>query len=107
VSVEDYPVSFSLEVNVEPAYEDIRKVQTAVHRTLGLLRQMGVTSLDDFITKGQRAIQIANQARLAIAALQATSGPIGWALFGIGLVSTWVSTVDFIDDLDNELKGRE
>jgi len=107
MSVEDYPVSFSLEVNVEKAYEDARKLQTVLYRTLGLLRTMGISSLDDFSSKAQRAIILANQARLAIAAFQAAAGPLGWALFGIGVVSTWVTTVDFIDDLDNELKGRD
>lgn len=94
----DETVSFSLEVNVEKAYEDWRRFQTVVYRTLGLLRQIsGDENLDRAIAKVQRFIAIVNQARLAVIAFQAASGPLGWALAGIGLVSTWVSTVEALE----------
>jgi len=108
MSVEDYPVSFSLEVNVEKAYEDIRKLETVLYRALGMLRQMGAgPDLDRMITQIQRAIAMINQLRLTIIALQAASGPIGWALAGIGVVSTLVLTGDFIGSVNYDgTRGR-
>lgn len=98
MSVEDHQVSFSLEINVEQAYQDIRRVQTLLYRTLGLLRRMGLSEeIDEAIAQIQRLIAILNSARLAIAALEAASGPIGWALAAVQVGTTLFSVADMIE----------
>jgi len=100
----DEGVSFSLEINVQKAYEEVRKLQTIVYRTLALVKQLtGNEELDAAITRMQRAISIANQLRLTMAATQATMGPIGWAMLAVSTAATITTTQEFIED---ELRGR-
>jgi len=99
-NVEDYQVSFSLEVNVEKAYEDLRKIQTILFRTLSLLRRFGLPEdIDAFITKLQRAIALLNLYRLTIISVEAASGPFGWALAGIGVATAVVDTAEFVMEI--------
>lgn len=100
MSTEDHIVSFSLEVNVEKAYQDLRRVQTVLYRTLDLVKRLsGDENIDQAITKIQRMIAIINQLRLTIIALEAASGPIGWLLAGIGAASFLVTTAEFAMDM--------
>lgn len=92
MSIRDETISFSLELNVEEAYTEIRRLQTLIYRTIGLIRQMGLPEeADEMLMKIQMIIAQINTLRLAIMALQAASGPIGWALFGVGLATAVAS----------------
>ena len=96
----DETVSFSLEVNIEKAYEDVRRLQTILSRSLGLIRRMsGNENLDDAIRKIQSMIAYLNTLRLAAAAAQAATGPIGLAMFGITMATTVASTYDLMMDM--------
>jgi len=95
----DEGVSFSLEVNVEKAYEDVRRLQTAFYRTLGLAAQLtGDENLQRGIRTMQRAIAVANQLRLALAALQAArmaaGDPLAWAMAGLSFAEVGVSVFE-------------
>lgn len=104
MSIEDYPVSFSLEVNVEKAFEEWRRFQTVAFRTLGLVRRLsGSEDLKQSIDAMQRWIAVANRLRLAYAALQAArmaaGDPLAWAMAGLALAEVGV-------DVGTELSGR-
>jgi hypothetical protein len=104
MSIADESVSFSLEVNVTKAYEDIRRLQTVFYRTLGLVRRLsGDENLNRTIDIMQRAIATANRLRLAMAALQAArmaaGDPIAWATAGISFAEVGA-------DFTTELTGR-
>lgn len=104
MSVEDHTVSFSLEVNVEKAYENVRRLQTVFYRTLSLARRMGLPeNLEAQIRVIQRLINILNQLRLAYiavrAARMAAGDPIAWAMAG-------VSVATFAMDLATEVNSR-
>lgn len=99
----DETVSFSLEVNVGPAYESLRKLQTVLYRTLGLIsRASGNEDLNKFCEHIQRAISLCNRLRLAYAALQAArmaaGDPLAWAMAGISIAEVGV-------DVGTELSG--
>ena len=102
MSFEDYPVSFSLEVNIEKAYENIRKYQTALYRTLDIMRQLGLPSnVDAAMSKLQQIISLANTARLTLHQLQiaqAGTPGVGWVLAAIGLISTLSTAGSMIED---------
>jgi len=71
----------------------MRRFQTIVFRTLGLMRQIGLpTPIDRAIAKLQQIISVANQARLALAALQAArmaaGDPLAWGLFFVSAGAT-------------------
>lgn len=96
----DETVSFSLEVNVEPAYQDFRRLETIVTRCLGLMRRIGLPeNIDEGIRKIQSIISYLNTLRLTAAAAQAATGPIGMAMFGITMATTVASTYDLMMDL--------
>ncbi len=84
----DETVSFSLEVNVEQAYTQVRKLEMLFSRTLGMVQRLtGDENLNRSIGLMRRAIAVANQLRLAMAALQvarmAAGDPIAWATAGL------------------------
>lgn len=93
-------MSFSLEVNVREAYTDLRKVQTLLFRTLGLMRRFGLPEdINAAISLMQRMIMVANQLRLTMATLQAASGPMGWALLGVSVATTAFATGDLMNEM--------
>jgi len=94
--VRDEDVSFSLEVNVEPGFTAVRRLQMVLFRTLGLMRRLGLPpQIDRAIAGLQQLISTANQARLALLALQAVrmaaGDPIAWMQAGISVVTVAVS----------------
>lgn len=104
MSVRDYPVSFSLELNVENAYVEARKLQTVLFRGLGLARRLtGSENLQKSIDVMLKATAIANRLRLALRAVQlarmAAGDPLAWALAGISVAEVGM-------DIATELDGR-
>ena len=91
-------VSFSLEINIEKAYVEIRRVQTLLFRTLNLVQRLsGDEKLDAFVSKLQRLISILNTTRLTIMAFQIAAGPIGWGLAIVGLAGTALTIAEEMD----------
>ena len=75
---------------MEHAEREVRRLETVLYRTLGVLRRLtGSEEISYVIAKMQRAIMIANQLRLAILALQAArmaaGDPVAWALAGVSI----------------------
>ena len=100
MSTIDETVSFSLEVNVDKAVSDLHKYETVLYRVLGLWLRMGLPpEIEAQVRYLQRLIAILNQARLAALALQAASGPVGWALAGVGFLTMALSSGELIGDV--------
>lgn len=99
----DETVSFSLEINVQQAYTEIRRLQTLLYRTLGLVRRFGLPeNAEAMITQIQRLITLLNSLRLSLIAVQMAAGPVGWALAGVSLLATAMTAGDFIE---NDMRG--
>ena len=99
MAIEDHTVSFSLEVNVEKAAENIRRYETVLYRALGLVARMGLPeNVKEQLRVLQQTIAAVNRLRLAYAALQAArlaaGDPVAWGLAGIGVLETGASLVD-------------
>jgi len=100
--VQDHEVSFSLEVNVETTEKDIRRVQTLLYRTLGLMRRFGLPEEVDFaIRKIQGLIAMLNTLRLTLLLLQAQAGPVGWALAIVGFAGGAMAAGDMMFEVNN------
>ena len=102
MSVDDTTVSFSLEVNVEQAYQNVRRLQTVLNRSLSTLRRLTRSeNLQDFYREAQRAIAIANELRLALASLQAlrmaAGDPLAWAMAGVATAQVVISVADELE----------
>jgi len=95
----DETVSFSLEVNIGKAEDDIRRLQTVLSRTLGLASRLtGDENLQRGIAAIQRYIAWLNQLRLAYRAVQlarmSAGDPLAWALAGVAMAEAGVSTYE-------------
>lgn len=92
MSIEEHAVSFSLEINVQKAYEDVRRLQTVLYRTLGLFDELGLPKdVRRQAREIQQAIAWLNQLRLAWIATQTAMGPLGWALAGLSIAGVFAS----------------
>jgi hypothetical protein len=94
-------VSLSLELNTQQAEASVRQCLTLLNKTLYLVQQLGGGDPDvqRLINNLNRAIALMNQLRLTVIALEAASGPVGWALAGVGLALTALSATDFVQDM--------
>jgi len=96
MSTIDETVSFSLEVNVEHTETQIRRLETVLYRTLGLINRLGLSEkLSQQIAEIQRQIALLNKLRLAYLAVQtarmAAGDPIAWAMAGLAVAEAGVS----------------
>jgi len=89
LSYGNYPVSFSLELNVHKATEDLRRLQTVLYRTLDIAQRLGDPNLNRLIRLIQRVITLVNALRLAYKALHlakmAAGDPLAWAMAGVSV----------------------
>jgi len=93
-------VTFNLELNVESAISSVRRLETLLFRTLGLLRRLGLPEdIEAVIFKLQRLVMVIRMAHTAIIAFQAASGPIGWALALVGLAAAAASTASMMMEI--------
>jgi len=85
-------VTFNLELNVEQAISQIRRMETLLFRTLALINRLGLPEdISRAISVVQRLIMTVRMLHTAILAFEAATGPIGWALAGVGFISSMVS----------------
>jgi len=104
LSVEDHTISFSLEVNVEDACREFRRLLAVAYRWMAIAERLGLPEdVQRQIQSLQNLIRVLNSARLAIRAFEMASGPIGWAMAAASVVS---AAFTFGDMLDYELRGR-
>jgi len=69
---------------VREARQEVLQFQVALSASLSLFRRLGLPpKINEAISRIQRMIMFANQARLAVLAFYAASGPLGWIMFGI------------------------
>ena len=77
--------------------EELRRVQTALFRTIRIFSRMGLPEdIDRGIETVQRLISTLNQLRLTMIALEAASGPSGWWLALTGLASTQYAAANVV-----------
>lgn len=88
-------VSFTLTLTVEQSITELRRLQTAIYKSLELFRRMGMPEeLDKAIMVIQRMISVVRQLEIAAIALHAGLGPIGWILGGVGIASAALTAFD-------------
>lgn len=95
----DETITFNLELNAAQLQTEVRKLELLLFRSLDLLSRLGLPEeIDAAITKIQRLVMTIRLLHSAIIAIQAASGPIGWALAGIGIAVSVLSTGELISD---------
>jgi hypothetical protein len=98
--VSEETVTFNLELNVEQAIDNARRLELLLYRSIALLGRLGLPeNIDQAISKVQRLIMTIRLLHTAMIALEAASGPIGWALALVGVASALLSTGDLIYDV--------
>jgi len=99
MSAEDHSVTFNLELNVEQVIENIRKYETLLYRSLALAKRLGLPEdISQQIEKIRQLIMAIRLAHTSMIALEAASGPVGWALATVGAVSAALTFGDMAYD---------
>jgi hypothetical protein len=97
-------ITFNLELNIERAWDNARRLELLLYRSIALLGRMGLPeNIDQAIAKVQRLIMTVRLLHTAAIALEGASGPIGWALALVGVASALLSTGDLIYDVTRGL----
>ena len=90
-------VTFNLELNVEQAFSEVRKYETVLFRTLGLMRRAGLPEdMKASIMLIEQLIMSARMLQTAIAALNVSmaTSPAGVVLGGMGIMMAGVSAIE-------------
>jgi len=84
-------------IDMEELKKQAMRAQLALYGTLGILRRLGLPDeVNQAMRVVQRMISTLNMLRLTMIAVQAASGPIGWALALIGISSFALDFGDFM-----------
>ena len=104
---EQHEIEYALTVNIEDATNQIRSLERMLFRALSLARRMG---LPEDISQGidaiQRMITTVRMLRLSLLALQAASGPVGWATALMGLTIGMAEAGELTVDLPSKIAAQ-
>ena len=107
MSFEHRGITFDLAVNVERAIDNCKRVESLVFRTISLMRRIGLPeNIDEAIAKVVHLAAVLNSLAAAMTAVQAASGPYGWAFAAVGLAATGISMWSFIDSVEIDFRTR-
>ncbi len=85
---EQNEIQYSLTVNTELTYNEIRKLETVLIRVLSYVERLaGNADLTKLINIIQATITAVRSLQMALRALELASGPIGWAYAATGVVA--------------------
>lgn len=92
-------IQYSLTVNTEVTYSEIRKLETVLMRVLNYIEKLtgGNPQLAKLINTVQAAIVALRTLQIAMKALQMASGPIGWAYAATSFVAVGFAGVSMLD----------
>jgi hypothetical protein len=100
VGCEGGEINYELKVDTTKTARGLLKVQTLLYGILGILHRLGLPEpIDAAIVKIQRLISALNMLRLTLIGVEAASGPIGWAMAGIAVAGTVLTTGDLMYDM--------
>jgi uncharacterized protein YaaW (UPF0174 family) len=93
---EQVQVDYTLNLLIEQSsYNDLRKIEMTMMRTFSLLQRLFPNSdAAKVIQSIQKMIALLQQAQAAIRAVEAASGPIGWAYAAVSVASTALTTYE-------------
>ncbi len=82
-------IQYSLTVNTEIAYRDVRKLEISLMRILGYIQRLAPNdpNLDKLINTMQSAIMTMRSMQIALLAVQAAAGPVGWLYAGTAIAA--------------------
>lgn len=100
VGCEGGEIDYKLTVNTANVLREIQILTGFFNSYARLLRKLGLPEEHaKLLREIQKTIMLLQKLRLTMIAVQAASGPIGWALAGIGAASFLIDTVEFGLDL--------
>jgi hypothetical protein len=93
-------IEYSLLVNADLAYGDIRKIEITAMRMLSMISRMsgGDPNLMNFIQVTQKAIMWMRHLQMLINAFEAANGPIGWVYAAVTGASFFMMTAQDVSD---------
>lgn len=86
--------------NVTSLGKTLLQLQAVSYGAMGILARLGLgPEISEAARQIQRFISLVTMARIQINLLYATTGPVGWAMFGLSLVGTALTAADMYGDL--------
>ncbi len=81
----EHDVVVNLDINAAKAETQLRQVETLLYRSLALFGRLGLPeNIDAAINKVERLVMVIRLLHTSAIALEAATGPVGWALAGVG-----------------------
>jgi hypothetical protein len=97
---EYHEIQYSLMLNAEMTYGELRKVEITMIRILSYIKRFcGDENIDKAIKKIEAVIMACRAAQIAIRALEAAEGPIGWAYAATTTVGAVIMGVTAVETL--------
>lgn len=96
---EYHEVQFSLALNADVTYGEIRKLEITLIRILGYIQRFsGDERIDKAVMKVEKLIMTIRYAQIAIRAFEIAEGPIGWIYALTTGVAMLIHTADTVND---------
>ena len=94
-------IQYSLTVNTEMTYNEVRKLEIVLVRVLSYIEKLtgGDPTLAKLINTIQSIIVTIRTLQMAIRALEMASGPIGWAYAGTSLIAAGMTGLTLYDTI--------
>jgi hypothetical protein len=92
-------IQYSLTINTEVSYNNLRKLETVLMRVFSYIEKLsgGDPNLSKLINTIQAAIVALRTLQLAMRAVQAASGPIGWAYAATSFAAVGFAGLSMLD----------
>lgn len=93
-------IEYSLLINAEGAYGDIRKIEIIMMRCMSIVQRFtgGNPDLANAIAMMQKTIMWIRHLQMVIHAFEAATGPLGWIYAAVTAVSFALTTTDAMAD---------
>lgn len=97
---ESTTIDYVLTINTEMTYAELRKLEISLIRIMGYIQRFsGSPSIDAAFRKIQQLLIMIRSVQIAIRALEAASGPIGWLYALTTITGAGLTTASIMNDI--------
>lgn len=93
-----HSITYNFDVDVEGMEIGLLRISAALYGIIGILRRMGLPEdVDAVVTRLQRVISMLIMLRTSYMLAMAATGPVGWAMAGVGIVGTALTIAEEVE----------
>jgi uncharacterized protein YaaW (UPF0174 family) len=96
-------LTFSLLLDMDVGYSEVRKLEATIYRALHLMNMLGLgQNVNQVVAAIQKIVMNLRMAQATIHAFEVAAGPIGWAYFGVSAAGFAVSTIMSMSEMGSD-----